>query len=132
MLTLDQLAQRVRPDRTILMFGAGASIPSGAPSGLALAHQLSTHLRLHPPSSDLSEVASIFENREGRPALINLIRSALKDLQPAGGLATIPVFAWHSLYTTNYDQLIERAYAKDVRIFGLFGLTMTSPIGRWM
>jgi SIR2-like domain len=113
MLTLDQLARRVRPDRTILMFGAGASIPSGAPSGLALATQLSTHLGLQPPSSDLAEVASIFENREGRPALINSIRSALKDLQPAGGLTIIPVFAWHSLYTTNYDQLVERAYAKD-------------------
>lgn len=114
-MDIEQLAGRLKPDRTILLLGAGASIPSGAPSGSALARQLSELMSPSPTSQDLSEVAGIFENRLGRRALVEAVRLKLINLQPTGGLLALPSFAWRAIYSTNFDNLVEQSFTASDR-----------------
>lgn len=63
-----------------------------------------------PAGDDLSEIAQIYEDRRGRPELAKAIREMLRPLQPTAGLLTLPDFNWLSIYTTNFDTLVEEAY----------------------
>lgn len=113
MITVEDLAGRLDPIRTCLFLGAGASIPSGAPSGPDLACRLWDTLnngrRL---SADLMETCSILENKVSRKAVVEKVRLVLRQLQPTGGLLLLPEFSWHAIYTTNFDRLIEAAYQR--------------------
>ncbi|MET7820950.1 SIR2 family protein [Micromonospora zamorensis] len=112
MLALEELAAKIRPDRTILLLGAGAAVSSGAPTGAALARSLAKRINPSPDGDDLMEISGIFENRFGRKALAEEVRKAVSDLEPAGALISLAGFGWRSLYTTNFDQLIEKAYKR--------------------
>ena len=112
MTSLEDFAVRIKADKTIILFGAGASIPSGAPATTALAKVLSSQLS-KPADLSLSEICSIYEKDRGRRELAIAVSKQLKDLEPAGGLLLLPQFKWHRLYGTNYDQLIEKAYRKN-------------------
>lgn len=111
MLTLENLTANIDPKRTVLFLGAGASVPSGSPSGEALAARLWDTLgkgeRL---SDDLTETCSILENKVGRPALVEAVRAVLRPLRPTGGLISLPEYSWHAVYTTNFDTLVEAAF----------------------
>lgn len=108
---LDALASRLQPDRSVLILGAGAAIPSGAPAGADLARRLAADLVPESiVSDDLTEIASIIENRLGRSALVAGVRRILEPLHPVGGMAALAHLPWAELYTTNFDRLIERAY----------------------
>jgi hypothetical protein len=63
-------------------------------------------------SEDLTETCSILENRVGRLALVEAVRSVMRPLQPTGGLLSLPEYAWHAIYTTNFDTLVESAYRR--------------------
>ncbi|PZE89745.1 hypothetical protein DEJ00_10355 [Curtobacterium sp. MCLR17_039] len=116
-MTMDvhELAQTLIPTRTTLLFGAGASIPSGAPSGAALARRIGSLLQPEPDGADLAEVAQLVENRKGRLALVTEVRAALAELKPTAGLLALPEFDWLSVYTTNFDTLIEQSYRRHGR-----------------
>lgn len=108
MLSLQELARRANPTRTILFLGAGSSIPSGAPSGPAFAEHLVASLSPNRPiSGTFTEVCSLLEYRCTRAELVREVRVRLKDLSPTGGLLVIPGYAWSAIYTTNYDLLVE-------------------------
>jgi GTPase SAR1 family protein len=113
MISIEELAARIEPTRTSLFLGAGASAPSGAPTGPELASRLCDLLnkgvRISP---DLIETCSILENKVGRKALVEKVRLLLRPLQPAGGLLLLPEFEWHAIYTTNFDRLVEAAFRR--------------------
>jgi hypothetical protein len=118
-MDIQELARVIDPTRTVLLLGAGASIPSGAPSGADLAQHLARMLKPTPEGADLAEIAGIFENRMGRADLVAAVRSKLSNLQPTGGLLALPSYAWRNIYSTNFDQLVERSYAAaavDLRV----------------
>jgi hypothetical protein len=48
----------------------------------------------------------------GRRAVIDQLREQMEAVQPKGGILALPYYGWRALYTTNYDFIIERAYAK--------------------
>lgn len=111
MLSLSQLASELKPERTVLFLGAGASIPSGAPSGVQLIALVRAHLG--DPTEKVStfaEECSLLEMQHGRDALVEAIRTPLQSLTPHGGIELIPRFKWRSIYTTNFDLLVEHAY----------------------
>lgn len=112
MIPIDTLAAALRPENTVLLFGAGSSIPSGAPSSANLIRALAEKHSLDANDLDLRETATVVEVRHGRGKLIESLRPMFKSLQPTGGLLTLPRFPWKNLYTTNYDQLIEKAYER--------------------
>lgn len=118
-MDISGLAAVLQPSRTTLLFGAGASIPSGAPSGAALARKLAGLLDPEPDGNDLAEIAQIVENRLDRKTLIDTARSMFEGKSPTRGLLALPEFDWFSIYTTNYDDLIEQAYrvaGKDLNV----------------
>lgn len=119
-MNIDELARTIMPSRTTLLFGAGSSIPSGAPSGTQLAARLARGLNPEPEGTELSEIAQIFENRKGRAELVAKVREALAELQPTSGLLALPEFDWLSIYTTNFDTLIEQAYRAKGRNLDIY------------
>lgn len=115
MENVEGLAKKLRPERTILLLGAGAAVPSGAPTGAELANFLAAKLFPRPEVDNLSEVATVFEHRTSRRELVEALRERLSPLRPTGGLLLLPEFDWVSIYSTNFDQLIERAYRQADR-----------------
>ncbi len=112
-IQLEALCARIAPARTTLLLGAGASVPSGAPTGSQLAAKLWKKVaQTEPQSSDLPETASILERRHSRRAVVDAIVSILKPLQPTGGLLGLPLLGWRNLFSTNFDCLVEAAYKK--------------------
>jgi SIR2-like domain len=110
-ITLQALKAAINPLRTALILGAGASVPSGAPTGSQLAAGLWKSLaNSDPKSNDLLETASFLTRTYGRAPVVNEIRRVLSGLKPTGGLAGLPVFQWRQIFTTNFDELIEKAY----------------------
>jgi hypothetical protein len=104
----------LEPARTTLLLGAGASVPSGAPSSKQLAHKLWHDLpKTEPQSDDLIETASILERRFTRRPVVEIVVSTLRKLRPAGGILGLPQFGWAAIFTTNFDQIVEHAYKQS-------------------
>lgn len=111
-ISLSTLCNLIRPSSTSLLLGAGASVPSGAPSGKALAHILwKVVAKTSASSDDLGETASILERNSGRKEVMSAVVGALKDLTPTGGLLGLPQFGWNAIYSTNFDCVVEQAYS---------------------
>ncbi|NOJ40329.1 SIR2 family protein [Bradyrhizobium australiense] len=110
-ITLDDLKRRIDPTRTVLLLGAGASVPSGAPSGAELAKRLWAKIaQSDPQSEDLIETASILVRRHTRLPVVEAVRDELRKLKPNGGILGLPPFGWYQIYTTNFDRLVEAAF----------------------
>src|ERR1017187_108320 len=113
MLSIEAFADRIRPDKTVLLLGAGASVASGAPSGPVFARSLAEELNPPPDGDDLSEIASIYENRMGRGPLVASVRRRLRNPQPTGSLLALPTLRWAGIFTTNFDRLVEISYKES-------------------
>ncbi|HEY1063894.1 MAG TPA: SIR2 family protein, partial [Candidatus Saccharimonadales bacterium] len=115
MISLNEFASRIDPEKTVVLLGAGASIPSGAHSAVALTKTLAAKLGKSSTDLSLAEVCSIFEKSRGRKELAQAVAEEFQDLNPTGGLLLLPRFNWARLYGTNYDQLVEKAYRSHKR-----------------
>ena len=110
---LSRLLEDLDPRRTILVFGAGAARSSGAPLSVELCRQLEADLaRGEHISDELSELAGILEYRTSRRQLVEAVIRQLEPLQPDGALVAVAPYRWPSIYTTNYDLLVERAFER--------------------
>lgn len=110
-ISLAALCDQIDPGKTALLLGAGASVPSGAPTGANLASKLWREVgKTEQQSEDLIETASILERRYARRPVIDGVVSALRSLKPTGGLLGLPRLGWREIFTTNFDQLIEKSY----------------------
>ena len=113
-ITLGALRSAIHPTHTALILGAGASVPSGAPTGAQLAKILWRKVaNSDPKSDDLVETASILVRTHSRRPVVDAVIATLRPLQPTGGLLGLPKFGWRQLFTTNFDRLIETAYKKN-------------------
>lgn len=109
-ISLQQLVEEITPETTVLFFGAGSSMPSFAPSGDKLKSILASKFSISDDYS-LRELSSLIEHKRSRNELIGELRKILLNLKPSGGLLNLPLYPWKTLYTTNYDSLIEQSYA---------------------
>jgi hypothetical protein len=117
-ISLQDLTHRLKISKTSLLLGAGAGVPSGAPTGLGLAERLAARLQIKYTSGlNLSTFAALAEMKIGRRALVDAIKEEILPLTPQGGILAIPHFNWQALYSTNYDLLLERAYNRANRPF---------------
>ncbi|HRI76626.1 MAG TPA: SIR2 family protein [Alphaproteobacteria bacterium] len=118
---LHSFIRTISPENTVLLFGAGASIPSGAPSVPQLVTHLSERFKQDARNFSLSEISELIEKRSGdRRTLIAEVRNLYGKILPTGGLLNLPLYNWKSLYTTNYDELIEVVYdrrGKDLQVY---------------
>ena len=82
------------------------------PSSTSLAQQLAERfLGKEYINESLSVVAELAFSEASIPKAQEFIRSLLFDIQPAAHHLLIPTFRWAGIATTNYDLVIERAYA---------------------
>ncbi len=109
---LARAVKDIQPERCVLFFGAGAAVTSGAPSVDRLIRAIGSRFGIDPEGLSLREISQLAEGvHANRRDLISAIRPLFRDLKPAGGLLNIPLFQWKGIYTTNYDNLIEQAFA---------------------
>lgn len=114
-ISLSDMVGRLSPSKTVLFFGAGSSIPSGAPSVKKIIDRVAGKFGIDSEGYSLSEITSIAENKSTRSELISTLRSMFNNLDATGALLNLPLYNWKNIYTTNYDKLIEQAYSrKDV------------------
>lgn len=101
--------------------GAGSSLESGAPSVFDLKKHLAEKFSIDYNSFSLSEIATIIESKKAdRKTLITLLREKISKARARGAILNIPNYDWKSIYTTNYDQVIEQAYeraGRDLKVY---------------
>ncbi|MCF7702456.1 hypothetical protein GLR48_25050 [Loktanella sp. M215] len=94
--------------------------PSGAPSVWNLCEHLAPIIGEDPGTYNFAELCSLFEYKKNRKELVAQVRSKFKGLRPTGGLQNVAEYDWVSIFTTNYDDLVEKAFlkrSKDIRVF---------------
>ncbi|WP_109575969.1 hypothetical protein [Aminobacter sp. AP02] len=111
-INLDSLCKEIQTERTAILFGAGSSFPSGAPTGQGLADSLAERFHLDAAGLNLVEVSTLIELKHSREKLISELRALLSKIKPTGGILNIPNYKWRDIFTTNYDKVIEKSYAK--------------------
>ena len=111
-ISIDQVLDDINTERTVLLFGSGSSIPSGAPSVSDISSHLAEKFRIDLKGLTLRELTEIIEKRRSRSALIASMRELFEGLRPTGGLLSLPRFKWRNIFTTNYDDLIEQAFKR--------------------
>ncbi len=114
-ISLEEVIQEIDIERTVLIFGAGASVPSNAPSAGSLIDLISSEFSIDSAGLNLREIAGLAENKRNRNDLIRCIRTKFKNLKPFGSILNLPNYPWKSIYTTNYDTLVEDAYQRASR-----------------
>lgn len=111
-----ELIEAVKKGECVLFVGAGVSKGAGLPLAGELAEELADEfLDGKHRDKPLAKVASFIEGRPrlGRLALIQHLEKRLQAARPARSHRLIPCFPWQAIYTTNYDQLIERGFPAD-------------------
>lgn len=111
-IELSRLAADLDPSRTVLFFGAGACIPSHAPSVSKLIEVFEGTFKVSADGYSLREYTGILEDQFSRKQLIEVLRKPFAHLTPTGSLLNLPFYPWKSIYTTNYDTLIEQCFKK--------------------
>lgn len=121
---LNEIAERLWAERAAVMVGAGFSKNAG--NGFPDWNQLGDlfYKKAHgvkpdPAKQKYLNVLRLAEEVQaaiGRPALENLLRSNIPDLniEPSGLHVELLELPWVDVFTTNYDTLLERASAKVV------------------
>jgi len=110
--SLKDLIQEIQIERTVLIFGAGASIPSNAPSVASLIQAISDEFKIDAKGLNLREMAGLAESKRNRSDLIKCVRAKFKNLKPFGSILNLPLYPWKSIYTTNFDRLVEDSYRR--------------------
>jgi hypothetical protein len=104
----------------VLLFGAGSSIPSGAPSVSKVIQHFETTFGMESEGFTFAEFCSLVERKKTRARMIEELRKLFAKLHPQGGLRNVPLYDWRSIFSTNYDDLIEQAYqahGKSCRVY---------------
>ena len=110
---LDQIIE----GNVVLFLGAGASfgalnkdgqqIPSGQQLSNMIAQKFLDDSYLDQPLTFVSELAN---DQKDIFSVQRYLYDLFESFQPSEAHKLIPTFKWRSLYTTNYDLIIERAY----------------------
>lgn len=111
-IKLSEMIESIAPSSTVLFFGAGSSIPSGAPSVAKIIEQVSRDFNIDAEGYSLTEITGLAEEKKSRTELIGCLRGMLNKICVTGALLNLPLYNWKNIYTTNYDMLIEQSYAK--------------------
>jgi tetratricopeptide (TPR) repeat protein len=110
------LRQAIERGTCVLFLGAGIgghyTRPDGtpAPDGARLAEDLIAHFKLGIAATDLPRVSQYAEMKSSRANLDAFVRKALDRLEPDEHIQWLTTFRWRSIFTTNYDMGLERAY----------------------
>jgi hypothetical protein len=112
------LRQALEAGDCVLFLGAGVGhhltrdgVP--APTGAALARELAEQFKIESDgATDLAKISQVVEIRKGRTELEAFLAKRLCGLEPDEALRWLCTIRWKAIYTTNYDDGVERAYAQ--------------------
>lgn len=110
------LRQALEKGDCVLFLGAGIGShytrPDGrpAPNGQELVADLIKQFKLKIDPTDLPRVSQLAEIRSSRPELDAFIKKSFANLEPDEHIKWLTTFRWRSIFTTNYDMGMERAY----------------------
>lgn len=110
------LRQGLERGSCVLFLGAGIGYhyrrPDGttAPDGKKLAEDLIARFKLGISATDLPRVAQYAELKSSRADVDTFIKKSLANLEPDDHVRWLTTFRWRSIFTTNYDMGLERAY----------------------
>lgn len=108
--TFKNLGRRILAGECVLFVGAGASLSSGAPNTELLAgHLASSLLNTQMSDASLIEVIEAADAIRGRRSVTKAIREKLENLTPSQQLRDLVSLDWISIYSVNFDDLIEKA-----------------------
>jgi len=86
---------------------------SPIPDGRTLASDLATEFKIDVGGvTDLAKISQIVELRKGRTELETFIRKRICNPAPDDTFCWISTVRWRAIFTTNYDNGIEEAYAQ--------------------
>ncbi|HCD06050.1 MULTISPECIES: SIR2 family protein [unclassified Methylophaga] len=111
-ISLSTMIEAIDPVTTVLFFGSGSSIPSGAPSVKKIIERVGHDFNINTEGFSLTEIASIAETRRSRKELIGCLRTMFGKINVTGSMLNLPLYSWRNIYTTNYDKLVEQSYEK--------------------
>lgn len=122
----DELFKSICAGKTVLFLGAGASKESGGPIGTELADFVDEELGIHEDTSDLAVFTqlALFKQKATRKQIELCIKERLKNLLPSDGYKAMANLPWKSIFSVNYDDLVEQAY-RTVR--GRYDLNTMTP-----
>ena len=112
-----EIIELIRKEDVTLFVGSGCSLESGAPSATALADKIWGHLIVENQEQEnrnslsLLAEALILQENGNREVINEILCDCFANLRPSEfheSLKKIPHF--HTIITTNYDNLIEEAY----------------------
>lgn len=110
----DRLLAAVRQGHTVLFLGAGANYHCKMTTGetMPMADRLAELLSLKfgVRQASLKETAELVEASHTRSQLNNYIVELLTGAKPSTGFQLLSSFKWNSIFTTNYDLLVEDIY----------------------
>ncbi len=111
------LRRAIESGNCVLFIGAGIGAhlfdPSGntAPDGISLAKELALYFSIDTHGVyDLAKVSELVELRKGRKELVVFLQKRLSSLEPDENLKWLFSRRWKAIFTTNYDNGIERTY----------------------
>ncbi len=119
-VSLLELIGDINPGQTVLVFGAGASVPSGAPSVADLVQDISQEFRIESGGLNLREISGLAEQKRSRQDVISIVRKRFSGLRAKGSILNLPLYGWKSIFTTNYDEIVEDAYKRAGRSIKVF------------
>jgi hypothetical protein len=116
----ETLASIIGTKDVLLVIGAGASVSSGAPLTRDLVQRLAVKFPLGqiPMGMSLFDACREVEDTPayGHQDLVRFVHAELADLQPSESYKQLPRVRWRGIFTTNYDDLIEKAYTSPARV----------------
>ena len=110
---LQRLKDKILNGNIALFLGAGASLSSGAPSGAELVDKIKTEFNdidFTDIGSNLLDICQEIEEEGRRPEIDRYINGLFYGLKPKNSHLSLPRYPWPVMFTTNYDDLIEKSF----------------------
>ena len=115
-IEIEKFVRDIRPTQTVLLFGAGSSIPSGAPSVEQLQFSFEKNFGVNKADYTLAEQTGVIEQRtRDRRRMIEHLQQQLSKVTASGAILNLPLYRWKSIFTTNYDELVEQTYRRKTK-----------------
>ena len=115
---LQDIIVKIKSGKATLFMGAGCSVSAGAPTTESLIQQLEENFpTIEKGHNDLLSLGEDVINTVPYTLdeLKDRVNSKLETLQPSDYHKALTKYPWTAIFTTNYDELIEKAYLTPER-----------------
>ncbi len=137
---MDEIAEKVHGRYPVLFLGSGFSSEAknskgkSLPTGRGLANILASRIGLPENKYELDVISREFKNSEetngGEYNLFNLLNEVLEISEYSENQANVLNLPWKRIYTTNYDNVVEKIFADKKKKFAPVNLLDSNEINK--